>query len=74
VSAALKVQESNVIELRPGKWILEKLAYQIWGFTRDQLQKYRADGIMLEGVHYRKNPVGRIVYNVAAVDSWMECK
>mgnify|MGYP000612557000 FL=1 len=74
MNAALKIEESNVIPIKPGKWVLEKLAYQIWGFTKDQLQKYRADGMMLEGVHYMKNPAKRIVYNVNAVDNWMECK
>ena len=73
-NAAEKIQESNIIPLNPGRWVLEKIMYQIFGFTKDQLYRYRAEGVMLEGIHYIKNPAKRIVYNVEAVNNWMEGK
>ncbi len=72
MGAAEKIERGSVVQLKPGRWVLENIVSQIFGFTRDQLQKYRQSGLMLSGVHFRKNPAGRIVYNVEAINNWQE--
>lgn len=72
MGAAEKIEKRSVVQLVPGRWVLENIITQIFGFTRDQLQKYRAGGLMLDGVHFTKNPAGRIVYNVEAINNWQE--
>jgi len=52
-------------------WVHECVLRNLFGFTTDQLQKYRANGLMLEGVHYRRNPAKRIVYSISTINSWM---
>jgi hypothetical protein len=58
----------------PVSWVLEKILNNLFGFTRDQIQKYRANGLWCEGIHFRRNPANRIVYNIIAINDWMQCK
>ena len=67
-------QNNHKFSLSPGRWVLENIVSAAFGFTKDQLQKYRAKGLMLEGVHYRKNPANRIVYCIDAINDWQEGK
>lgn len=71
MSAAEKLQPSNVVSITPGKWVNKSLIKQMYGFTEDQLKKYRVDQ-WLEGKHFRKNPAKVFVYSPAEIDGWME--
>lgn len=70
----LDIPPQHIVMLQPGEWVLEKVAFQIWGFSKDQLYIYRKNGLMLEGVHYKKNPANRYVYCVDAINKWMAGK
>jgi len=59
------------IQLPAGEWVLPTIIKAMFGFTIDQLQKYRTNGIMIEGVHFIKNPANRLVYSPKAINAWM---
>ena len=54
-----------------GEWVLPAIVKTMFGFSNNQLQKYRSTGLMLEGVHFLKNPANRIVYSPKAINAWM---
>jgi len=68
-----KLQNNSVTDATTASadWVHECVLRNLFGFTTDQLQKYRANGLMLEGVHYRRNPAKRIVYSITTINSWM---
>jgi hypothetical protein len=53
-----------------GDWVLAIIIEVKFGLTSDALRDYRRT-IWAEGVHWQKNPKGRIVYNVNEVNKWM---
>jgi len=62
-------KKTNIF-LKPGTWVHQKIIEQMFGFTEDQLKKYRT-GQWLEGKHWTKNPANRITYNTLTIDAWM---
>lgn len=59
--------------LAVAKWIDQTLLERLTGWaTKEAVKAYRARGVWLEGVHWIKNPVGRVVYNLEAVERWCE--
>lgn len=54
------------------KWVNHKKITALTGYTYNQLSKYRARGVWLEGVQWIKNPLGQVLYNPAAIDKWAE--
>lgn len=60
----------NVVSISVGKLVLKPVIKQMFGFTEDQLKKYRA-GVWLEGKHFKKNPANTYVYSPAEIDKWM---
>jgi hypothetical protein len=53
-----------------GDWVLAIIIEAKFGLTSDALRDYRRT-IWAEGVHWQKNPKGRVVYNVNEVNKWM---
>ena len=53
-----------------GDWVLAIIIETKFGLTSNALRDYRRT-IWAEGVHWQKNPKGRVVYNVAEVNNWM---
>lgn len=51
-------------------WIRSCLIPQTYGISEDAARKYRDRGIWQEGVHWKKDPVGRIVYSTKNIDQW----
>jgi len=64
-------QQQTTYKLQAGEWVLENVIRLCFGFSTDQLQKYRKSGLMAEGIHFRRNPAKRIVYNITAINAWM---
>jgi hypothetical protein len=59
------------LELGVGEWVLSPLITARVGLTEMSMREYRRKSVWAEGIHWQKNPKGRIVYNVQAVDLWM---
>ena len=71
MSAAQKIISDPVPLAR---WVVHHKITERNGFTYEQMKKYRQRGVWAEGIHWRKNPVGTIVYNPKAIDDWNEGK
>lgn len=56
----------------PCKWVLGKLASLMTGHSENALRKKVQDGIWLKGVHYTKGADGKLYYNWAEIDNWVE--
>jgi len=54
-----------------GDWVLSPLITARLGLTEMSMREYRRTATWAEGIHWQKNPKGRIVYNVKAIDKWM---
>ncbi|WP_220816191.1 excisionase family protein [Pseudomonas paralcaligenes] len=57
--------------ITPGDWFRGELLPAVFGITNEAARKYRERGVWLENKHYRKDPVGKYVYNRAAIAAWM---
>lgn len=73
MGAAEKLENINIMQITPGRWVLAPVIVTMFGFTKDQLKKYRA-GAWLYGKHYTRNPANTMVYNPDAISDWMEGK
>lgn len=59
------------IVLQSPPWIRGNLLPQLYGISEDAARKYRDRGFWHEGVHWKKDPVGRIVYSTNKIDQWL---
>lgn len=51
-------------------WVLTPKLSEMSGFSEDSLDKLRQRGHVAFGVHWQKNRIGRIVWNVERFDEW----
>jgi hypothetical protein len=56
------------------KWVLICKICELIGYTDDAIRAKIARGVWLESVHWRKAPDGRLVFNLEAIQKWMESK
>lgn len=54
------------------EWVLIPLFCTLSGYTDKAIRRKIADGIWIEGRHYRKAPDGRITINIPAYYRWVE--
>lgn len=54
------------------EWVLIPLFCTLSGYTDKAIRCKIADGIWIEGRHYRKAPDGRITINIPAYYRWVE--
>jgi len=71
MSAAEKIERFPVT---CGRWVRGSLLPSMYGISEETARKYRERGIWLEDKHWRKDPIGRYVYNPSAIDDWFEGK
>lgn len=55
-------------------WVLINKLIELTGYTDDAVRAKIKRGIWLCGVHWRKAPDGRILFNLEAVKAWIEGK
>ncbi len=67
MAAAEKIQPL----ITPADWFRGNLLPAVFGITSEAARKYRERGQWLEGVHYRKDPMGQYVYNRQAITDWL---
>ena len=56
------------------KWVLIHKIVELIGYTDDAIRAKMKRGVWICGIHWRRAPDGRIVFNVEAIQQWMEGK
>ncbi len=56
------------------KWVLVHKVVELIGYTDDAIRAKMKRGVWICGIHWRKAPDGRIVFNVDAIEKWLEGK
>ena len=55
-------------------WVTIKKLCELSGYTQDAIRAKVKRGIWTCGKHWRKAPDGRILFNIKAIESWVEGK
>ncbi len=55
-------------------WVLISKLVQLTGYTDDAIRAKIKRGIWLCGIHWVKAPDGRILFNLEALNKWIEKK
>ena len=55
-------------------WVLIKKLVELTGYTDDAIRAKIKRGVWREGEHYRKAPDGRILFNLMALEQWIQGK
>lgn len=56
------------------KWVLINKVIELVGYTDDAIRAKIKKGVWLSGLHWRKAPDGRLVFNLEAIQKWIEGK
>lgn len=56
------------------RWVVIKKLSDQFGYTENAIRCKIKKGIWLLGVHWTKAPDGRILFNVEAINQWIEGK
>ena len=52
-------------------WVLINKLADYTGYSDDAIRAKKTRGIWKEGVHWRKGPDNRVLFNMVAIQSWM---
>lgn len=58
------------LPITPANWIRPRLMLPMFGISPEAARKNRERGVWLEGLHWKKDPQGNVVYNWRAIDAW----
>jgi hypothetical protein len=56
------------------KWVLIKKLADIFGYSEDAARAKMRKGVWLKDIHWTKAPDNRILFNVVAIQQWIENK
>ena len=56
------------------RWVLITKVSESIGYTDDAIRAKIKKGVWLSGVHWRKAPDGRLMFNLEAIQKWIEGK
>ncbi|WP_448212280.1 excisionase family protein [Colwellia sp. MEBiC06753] len=71
VDQITKMLNTAIFQSSVGPWVLSSIITARLGISEMAMREYRRCAVWAEGVHWAKNPKGRIIYNVKAIDLWM---
>lgn len=71
MGAAAKKMDFN---FTPGEWFRCGLLEPTFDITAEAARKYRERGIWLEGKHWKRDPVGRVIYSRDEITNWLDGK
>lgn len=54
------------------KWVLINKVIELIGYSDDAIRAKIKKGVWLAGTHWRKAPDGRLVFNLEALQKWIE--
>lgn len=55
-------------------WVVIKKLAELTGYTENAIRAKIKQGVWLWGKHWRKAPDGRILFNLKAIEAWVEGK
>lgn len=56
------------------KWVLISKVIELIGYTDDAIRSKISKGVWLCGIHWTKAPDGRLLFNMEAIQKWIEGK
>lgn len=56
------------------KWVLIHKVVELIGYTDDAIRAKIKNGVWLQNTHWRKAPDGRLMFNLEAIQKWIEGK
>lgn len=56
------------------KWVLINKVIELIGYTDDAIRSKIKKGVWLQNTHWRKAPDGRLMFNLEAIEKWIEGK
>lgn len=56
------------------KWVLINKVIELIGYTDDAIRAKIKNGVWLSGIHWTKAPDGRLMFNIEAIQKWIENK
>ncbi len=56
------------------KWVLIKKVVELIGYTEDAIRAKKKNGVWLQDIHWKKAPDNRILFNIEAIQLWIEGK
>ena len=56
------------------KWVLINKVIELIGYTDDAIRSKVKKGVWQFGTHWTKAPDGRIMFNIEAIQKWIENK
>ena len=54
------------------KWVLINKVIELIGYSDDAIRAKIKKGVWRCGVHWKKAPDGRLVFNIEAIQRWLE--
>ena len=54
------------------KWVLINKVIELIGYTDDAIRAKIKRGVWLKGIHWKKAPDNRLVFNIEAIQKWIE--
>jgi hypothetical protein len=54
------------------KWVLINKVIELIGYSDDAIRAKIKKGVWLCGTHWKKAPDGRLVFNLEAIQKWIE--
>jgi hypothetical protein len=54
------------------KWVLINKVIELIGYTDDAIRAKIKKGVWRSGIHWKKAPDGRLVFNLEAIQKWIE--
>ena len=52
-------------------WVLINIVSETTGYSDDAIRAKKARGQWKEGIHWRKAPDNRVVFNLVAIQNWL---
>ena len=53
------------------RWVLINKVVEYIGYTDDAIRAKKQRGEWKEGIHWRKGPDNRLIFNLSAIQAWM---
>lgn len=54
------------------EWVLINKVVESIGYTKDAIYAKKKNGVWAFGIHWKKAPDGHLVFNLAAIQQWLQ--